>query len=57
MMIVRMSDRPVVFGRGEDLEQKYPRASDGAKVGLSLGAGWEPHWTYADVDQSATPAR
>jgi len=36
-MVVRTSDTPVVLGTSKDLEQKYPRASDGAKVGLSLG--------------------
>ena len=37
MMVVRMSDTPVVLGTSKDLEQKYPRASDRAKFGLSLG--------------------
>jgi len=56
MMVVRMSDTPVVLGTSTDLEQKYPRASDGAKVGLSLGWGWEPHWTSAEIDHPTTPA-
>jgi hypothetical protein len=56
MMVVRMSDTPVVRGTSKDLEQKYPQASDRAKVGLSLGSGWEPHWTYAEIDHPTTPA-
>ena len=56
MMVVRMSDTPVVLGTSKDLEQKYPRASDRAKVGLSLGSGWEPRWTYAEIDHPMTPA-
>jgi len=56
MMVVRMSDTPVLLGTSKDLERKYPRASDGAKVGLSLGWGWEPHWTYAEIGHPTTPA-
>ena len=55
MMVVRMSDTPVVLGTSKDLEQKYPRASDGAKVGLLLGWGWKPHRTYAEIDHPTTP--
>jgi Tol biopolymer transport system component len=57
MMVVRMSDTPVVVGSSRYVEQNYPGASDGAKVGFSLGSGWEPHWTYAEIDFPATPAR
>jgi hypothetical protein len=37
MMVVGISDAPVVVGMSKDLEQKNPLASDGAKVGHSLG--------------------
>ena len=50
MMVVRMSDTPVVLGTRRDLDQNRHRGSDGAKVGLSLDWGWEPHWTYAEID-------
>jgi hypothetical protein len=56
IVVVRMSDIPVVPGTSQDLEQEDPRASDGAKVGLSLGWGEEPHWTHAEVDHLTTPA-
>jgi hypothetical protein len=41
-----------VLGTSKDLKQGYSRANDGAKVGLSLGQGWEPHWTYAEIDHA-----
>jgi hypothetical protein len=51
-----MSDTPVVLGTSKDLEQEHSRASDGPKVGLSPGSGWEPHLSYAEIGHPTTPA-
>jgi hypothetical protein len=36
-----------VGGKSEVLRKQYPNAKDGPV--LDLSAGWEPHWTFADV--------
>jgi Tol biopolymer transport system component len=45
--LMRLSDAPIVGGKSEVLRKQYPGAKDGPV--LDLSAGWEPHWTFADV--------
>jgi Tol biopolymer transport system component len=47
MALIRLGDAPVVGGKSEVLRRQYPGAKDGPV--LDLAAGWEPHWTFADV--------
>jgi WD40 repeat protein len=49
MAIVRLADTPIVVPADyQQLRSLYPSAKDGPVFRLSL-AGFEPHWTFADV--------
>jgi Tol biopolymer transport system component len=43
--LMRFSDAPVIAGESKALRKLHPNVKDGPV--LSLGSGWEPHWTYA----------
>jgi Tol biopolymer transport system component len=43
--LMRVSDAPIIGGESNALRRLHPNTKDGAV--LSLGPGWEPHWTYA----------
>jgi Tol biopolymer transport system component len=45
--LIRFSDAPIIAGESKALRKLHPNAKDGPV--LSLGPGWEPHWTYARV--------
>jgi len=45
--LMRMSDAPTIGGESPALRKLHPNSKDGPV--LSLGPGWEPHWTYAAV--------
>lgn len=45
--VMKMSDAPVIGAPSPYLEATYPDAKHGAV--LTLTAGWEPVWTYAEV--------
>ena len=43
--LMRLSDAPAIAGESKSLRKLHPGAKDGPV--LSLGPGWEPHWTFA----------
>ena len=45
--LMRMSDAPTIGGESKALRKLHPKTKDG--LVLSLGPGWEPHWTYARI--------
>ncbi len=47
MGLMRMSDAPIIAGESKALRKIHPNSKDGPV--LSLGAGWEPHWSYARI--------
>jgi Tol biopolymer transport system component len=49
MALMRLADAPIVGGAADSaaLRRRTPGAKDGPV--LDLGAGWEPHWTFAPV--------
>jgi Tol biopolymer transport system component len=48
MALMRLKDAPIVRGKSNVLREKYPRAKNGPV--LDLSAGWEPHWTAAQLN-------
>ena len=46
--VMRMDDAPAIAGPSKDLRKVHPDAKD-APV-LRLAEGWEPHWTYAEIE-------
>jgi Tol biopolymer transport system component len=47
MFVMRLADAPAIGGDSTDLRMKHRDAKEAPLV--ELPAGWEPHWTYADV--------
>jgi Tol biopolymer transport system component len=45
MGLMRLSDAPTIGGDSPGLRTLHPQTKDGPV--LSLGPGWEPHWSYA----------
>ena len=45
--LMRLSDAPTIAGESKALRKLHPKTKDGPA--LSLGPGWEPHWTYARI--------
>jgi Tol biopolymer transport system component len=43
--LMRFRDAPTIAGESQALRTLHPKTKDGPV--LSLGPGWEPHWTYA----------
>jgi len=41
--LMRLSDAPTIAGESEALRKLHPKTKDGPV--LSLGPGWEPHWS------------
>lgn len=48
MCVMRLSDAPAISGPSPELRALHPQTKDGPV--LELGKGWEPHWTYSDVE-------
>ncbi|MEW6237561.1 MAG: hypothetical protein AB1656_19435 [Candidatus Omnitrophota bacterium] len=48
LAILRFSDAPMIGGQSESHRKQYPQAANGPL--LDLGWGWEPAWTFADVE-------
>ena len=49
MALMRLQDAPVISGRSQVLRKANPSAHDGPVLDLSFG--WEPHWTYARLEE------
>ncbi len=47
MAIIRQADTPMVGDADPELRDRLPNATLGPR--LDLGAGWEPHWTFAEI--------
>jgi Tol biopolymer transport system component len=47
MFVMRLSDAPTIGGESSELRSLHVNAKNGPILGI--GAGWEPHWTFADV--------
>ena len=47
MSLMRRADAPSIAGESKALRKMHPKTKDGPV--LSLGPGWEPHWTYARI--------
>ncbi len=54
MAIIRWTDTPIVLGPDESLGKRYPNAGHGPVLDLSWG--WEPHWTFADIEVARAPS-
>lgn len=50
MHVVRLTDTPMITGASKELRKGHPETKAGPRV--DLPAGWEPHWTYADVKKA-----
>ncbi len=46
--LMRLEDVPMIRGRSAALRKLHPNTNDGPV--LLLGRGWEPHWTYAELE-------
>jgi Tol biopolymer transport system component len=54
MAVIRWADTPILIGESAPLRATYPQARSGPV--LDLAWGWEPHWTYSDINlPGATP--
>ncbi|MEW6238491.1 MAG: hypothetical protein AB1656_24155 [Candidatus Omnitrophota bacterium] len=47
--VMRMDDAPSIGGESKDLRRAHPQTKDGPI--LTLTAGWEPCWTYAELGE------
>ncbi|MCI0534439.1 MAG: hypothetical protein L0Z50_04360 [Verrucomicrobiales bacterium] len=47
MGLMRLSDAPIIGGESKALRAFHSKAKDGPV--LTLPAGWEPSWTYAEI--------
>jgi Tol biopolymer transport system component len=47
LSLMRFRDAPIIAGESSALRKLHANTKDGPV--LSLGPGWEPHWTYARV--------
>ena len=50
--IIRLRDTPVLGDVGPALRTRFPEAKTGLR--LDLPAGWEPHWTKAEIGLTQT---
>ena len=50
MGLIRLADAPMIGGPSEELRKLHPRVNNGPV--LVLPKGWEPCWTYADVESA-----
>ncbi|RJP33288.1 MAG: hypothetical protein C4527_05120 [Candidatus Omnitrophota bacterium] len=50
MCVMRLEDAPTIGGECADLRNVHPDTKDGPV--LELLPGWEPCWTYAEIDRS-----
>lgn len=48
MHLMRLADAPTIRGRSTALRKLHPETKDGPV--LTLPRGWEPHWTYAELE-------
>ncbi|MGC8641493.1 MAG: hypothetical protein ACP5XB_16635 [Isosphaeraceae bacterium] len=48
MGLMRLADAPIIAGRSTELRQRHPGAKEGPV--LTLPPGWEPCWTFAEID-------
>jgi dipeptidyl aminopeptidase/acylaminoacyl peptidase len=48
MGLMRLADAPTIGGVSKALRKVHAATKDGPV--LSLPVGWEPHWTYAEID-------
>jgi Tol biopolymer transport system component len=48
MSLMRLSDAPIIGGQSPVLRKIYPQAQAGPV--LDLAPGWEPHWTFARIE-------
>jgi hypothetical protein len=55
LAIIRWSDTPMVGSADESLAPRLPNAHSGPR--LDLGPGWEPHWTYSDLNARTNETR
>jgi hypothetical protein len=53
MGLLRLADAPVIVGKNGDLHKQHREAKDGPV--LVLPTGWEPCWTYHEIDRPSTP--
>lgn len=52
MAIIRLTDTPIIVPEYKELKALYPDAGEGPVLHLThLPAGFEPHWTYADIKE------
>ncbi len=49
MALMRLQDAPVIAGKSPVLRKANPSAHEGPVLDLSFG--WEPHWTYAQLEE------
>jgi Tol biopolymer transport system component len=54
MGLMRLSDAPIIGAQSKDLRALHPSANSGPV--LTLPIGWEPSWTYAEIDLLALAA-
>lgn len=50
MGLLRLSDAPTIGGPSKELRALHPKVNNGPV--LSLPAGWEPSWTFAEIRAS-----
>jgi len=55
MWLMRLADTPAIGGKSTIMRELYPDAK--SSLMLPLPVGWEPHWTYAEIDVKQEPAR
>jgi hypothetical protein len=48
MFIMRLEDAPIINGESPDLRRVHPVSNNGPV--LSLPHGWEPDWTYTEIN-------
>lgn len=54
MVLLRLSDSPMIGGESWELRARHPNAKDGPV--LSLPVGWEPCWASGEMPGAATSA-
>ena len=54
MGLMRLADAPIIGGESRELHKLHPDAKRGPV--LVLPTGWEPCWTYVEIDHPTTPA-
>jgi Tol biopolymer transport system component len=53
MGVMRLADAPIIGGESKSLRKLHPTARSGPA--LTLRAGWEPSWTFAEVVGRSPP--